>query len=340
MKKSMSRPRVLVTGAGGPAGVAVIRSLAQSCDCFAVDIDPCAVGLYLVEPERSALVPRGDDPRFMGAVSEICVRWSIDVFVPTVDTELLPAALAAPELRRSIGLETVVGPAAALSICLDKWLLAQSLPPELRPPGTELLAEPTLQPRHREWPAVTKPRRGSGSRGVRILDGPEELASVPADGTMLLQDYLPGEELSVDVYVDQDANFVGGVARSRLKVDSGVAVAGRTVRCPEALELAEAVVVAIGLTGPANVQCKRNRAGGWSLLEVNPRFSGSLPLTIAAGFDTPLLALGEALGVTPEPLRSFDEIAIVRYLDDVILDADAIANMTKSEHPPNRNVAA
>lgn len=43
--------RVLVTGAGGPAGVAVLRSLARRRDVtlMAADMDRYASGLYLVE---------------------------------------------------------------------------------------------------------------------------------------------------------------------------------------------------------------------------------------------------------------------------------------------------
>ena len=48
MSSHLHNPRVLVTGAGGPAGVSVIRSLNAEAYVFAIDIDPCAVGLYLV----------------------------------------------------------------------------------------------------------------------------------------------------------------------------------------------------------------------------------------------------------------------------------------------------
>ncbi len=49
----------------------------------------------------------------------------------------------------------------------------------------------------------------------------------------MLQEYLPGEEFSVDVYVRCDGIVVGAVPRERMKVDSGIAVASRTVNSPE-----------------------------------------------------------------------------------------------------------
>lgn len=45
--------RVLITGTGGPAGVAILRSLArrEDVEIVSADMDPYASGLYLVPPE-------------------------------------------------------------------------------------------------------------------------------------------------------------------------------------------------------------------------------------------------------------------------------------------------
>ena len=69
------------------------------------------------------------------------------------------------------------------------------------------------------------------------------------------------------------------------------------------------------------MQLERDADGRPALLEVNPRFPGAMPLTIAAGVDMPSLAL-DAL---PRPTRcpthvDFQELANVRFLEDVFLD--------------------
>ena len=86
--------RVLVTGAGGPAGVAVIRRFLEdpTVDVLAADMDPYAAGLYLVGPDRRFLVPAGDADDFVDEVRRRCRIEGIDVVVPTVDSELLPLA--------------------------------------------------------------------------------------------------------------------------------------------------------------------------------------------------------------------------------------------------------
>ena len=100
--------------------------------------------------------------------------------------------------------------------------------------------------------------------------------------------------------------------RARLKVDSGVAVAGRTVRDYELTRYASRIVEHLGLTGVVNVQLKRDGAGVPKLLEINPRFPGTMPLTIAAGVDMPTLALGELVGAPITVPSRFEEVAIVR----------------------------
>lgn len=70
----------------------------------------------------------------------------------------------------------------------------------------------------------------------------------------------------------------------------------------------------MGITYVANIQFKANAQGEYRLLEINPRFPGTLPLTAAAGADIPKLLIkdiqGEALGTT---LLPFKELMVVRY---------------------------
>ena len=112
--------------------------------------------------------------------------------------------------------------------------------------------------------------------------------------------------------------------RLRAKVDSGISVAGRTVRDPELERFGAAVAEATGLQFIANVQAKRDGSGRPSLLEVNPRAPGSLALTIASGVDMPRLAM-DVLGGRPVPDHAdFREIAMVRFLDERVVELTEI----------------
>ena len=122
----MTLPKVLITGAGGPAGVVCIKSLLGRAEVYAVDMSPLSPGLFLVPAERRGLVPGGGASNFIASLSELCARWAIDIVVPTVDCELVPCANAKAELARS-GTLTLVSDPVPLATCLDKWALAQAL---------------------------------------------------------------------------------------------------------------------------------------------------------------------------------------------------------------------
>jgi carbamoyl-phosphate synthase large subunit len=309
---------VLVTGAGGPAGVAVIRSLLKRADVmvYAGDMDGWASGLYLVPAERRRVLQPGLAPDFVDGIAELCRQDALDVVISTVDVELPPLASRRTELASAV----LAAPSeATLAVTLDKWELAERCAPLLRVPTTRLLDAEGVAA---EWdfPVIVKPRRGAGSRGVHLVPDRAALEAHELDDGQIIQENLPGDEFSVDVLADASGTVVAAVPRTRTRVDSGVSIAGRTLHDEGLESTAAAVARAIGLVGVANVQLRYDANGIPALLEVNPRFPGALPLTIAAGVDLPSLAVDLALGV-PLPARlPFQDLANVRYLEDVFLD--------------------
>jgi carbamoyl-phosphate synthase large subunit len=230
----------------------------------------------------------------------------------------LGAALAAPSLD-------------TLETCLDKFALAVRCAPLLRTPTTHLVG-PASTAEEWNFPIIVKPRSGAGSRGVRLVHARADLDALGTDDSLIAQENLPGDEYSVDVIANADGHVIAAVPRTRTRVDSGVSIAGRTVHDPELEATATAVAQAIALSGVANVQLRRDVNGVPALLEVNPRFPGAMPLTIAAGVDMPSLALDLALGLELPHEVPFRELANVRYLEDVFVDPAEILHSENAAH--------
>ncbi|MFS0704628.1 ATP-grasp domain-containing protein [Cellulomonas sp. 179-A 9B4 NHS] len=316
--------RVLVTGAGGPAGVAVIRSLLRrgDVDVLAADMDPWASALYLVPAAHRRLVPAGRADDFVDVVRAMCREDEVDVLFATVDVEL-PRLAAARDDLAAAGTLLAAPSLATIETCLDKLALARACERTVRTPRTELVGTPQALDGW-QFPVIVKPRRGAGSRGVRTVASAAELDAVHAEEDLLVQELLPGDEYSVDVLAAPDGHVVAAVPRARTRVDSGVAVAGVTLHDVDLVETASAVARAVGLTSVANVQLKRDADGVPALLEVNPRFPGAMPLTIASGVDMPSLVLDAVLG-RPVPDRvEHRALANVRYLEDVFLPVEDV----------------
>lgn len=304
--------RLLITGAGGAAAISVWKSLAAEHELHMADMDPLAAGLYLVPEGQRLIIPRGDDPRLLDVLHDACKARRIEMLLPTVDAELFPVAMAHARFE-AIGIVLPISPAECLRICRDKQLLLDAVRGQVPVPGNEPLTQEAAD-RVDSFPRFVKPRLGAGSRGVARIDRREDLDKQPKDGSVMLQEYLPGEEFSVDVYVRRDGVVIGAVPRERMKVDSGIAVASRTVNAPEVIQAAIRTAEIIGIRGVANVQFKRAADGMFKLLEVNPRFPGTLPLTAAAGVDIPRLMVDEAMGrPMPDRLLPFKELMVVRY---------------------------
>lgn len=321
--------RVLVTGAGGPAGVAVIRSLLQRDDVevFAGDMDGWASGLYLVPADRRRILSPGKSPSFVDELIAMCATDEIDVLFSTVDVELPPLARRRTELSAALAAPAL----DTLETCLDKFALAVRCAPLLRTPITHLVG-PASSAAEWDFPIIVKPRSGAGSRGVRLVHSRADLDALGDDDSLIAQEMLPGDEYSVDVIANAEGHVVAAVPRTRTRVDSGVSIAGLTVRDAELEATATAVAQAIGLTGVANVQLRRDTNGVPALLEVNPRFPGAMPLTIAAGVDMPSLALDLALGLDLPERVDFREIANVRFLEDVFVDPAEILHSENAAH--------
>lgn len=321
--------RVLVTGAGGPAGVSVIRSLLnrEGVEVYAADMDGWASGLYLVPAAQRRIVPPGKSEEFVDALIAMCATDGIDVLFSTVDVELPPLARRRDELGAALAAPSL----DTLETCLDKFALAVRCAPLLRTPTTHLVGPAALA---EDWsfPIIVKPRSGAGSRGVRLVHSRADLEALGDAPELIAQEHLPGDEYSVDVFADVDGHVVAAVPRTRTRVDSGVSIAGQTVRDGGLESTAAAVAAAIGLTGVANVQLRRDTNGVPALLEVNPRFPGAMPLTIAAGVDMPSLALDLALGLDTPDTVPFREIANVRYLEDVFVETSEILQSENAAH--------
>lgn len=304
--------RILLTGVGGPAAISVWKSLASEHEFYMADIDPCATGLYLVPEKQRILLPRGESPDFTDRVFELCQKHQIELLLPTVDSELDVLAASSSRFLNQ-GIKLPLSSVEALKLCRDKYLLLNHCKASVPVPEYTLLTEETAFTT-KQFPLFAKPRRGSGSNGAMVLENAQDLSHLPRDGSYLIQELLPGAEYSVDVYIQSSGQPLACVPRLRMKVDSGVAVAARTQKLPTLEAMALTVAKTVDIRYVANIQFKADSGGQFKLLEINPRFPGTLPLTAAAGIDIPKLLIKDIKGETlPEKLMPFNELMVVRY---------------------------
>ncbi len=321
--------KVMITGGGGPSAVSFIKAFCNGndfsqtgeIDFFVGDMDSNAAGLYFVPANRRVILPSAKSFEFVEFIHSYCYRNKIDVLVPTVDFELLKIAETREEFNK-IGTRILLTSKESLEICLDKYKLLKACENIVPVPAFAVFDE-KFKAYKEDFPLFIKPREGAGSRGILKVENEAELSKLQRNSSLLIQEYLPGEEFSVDVLATATSEIIAAIPRERMKVDSGIAVTGRTVFHKELETYARRIASHIGLSYTANIQFRRNRRGQFCLLEVNPRFPGTMPLTVASGVNMPKLSLEHLLGakLTPD-MGIFSEIAMVRYWEEKFIPLD------------------
>jgi carbamoyl-phosphate synthase large subunit len=281
--------KILVTGLGGPAGTNVVALLPKGAVGAACDADPRKkadlerVGRGDV---RFYTVPHGvTQDAFKRAINEIIRRNNIDVIIPTVDEELLVFSYRSEHFNARI----VSSPYQTIKTCNDKALLY------------EKVSDQTFCPRHMVTdkrqdlavfgtaPVFMKPRTGRGSRGTRHFNNYTEIPQELITDKNVFCEYLPGQEYTVDVLCNFEGEPVVIVPRKRLETRNGISIRGETQKNPEIEENVKKLCLILKFIGPSNMQFKADSEGVMKLVEINPRFSGGLPITAASGANTPEL---------------------------------------------------
>lgn len=291
---------ILVTSAG--RRVELIRCFRQAAEklgialeVHACDLDPdLSAGCHAAD--HSFAVPRCDAAEYTDVLLDYCRAHSIRMLVPTIDPELMPLALARDRFAANGTLVHVSG-AETIAIVRDKErttkvLRAAGVPVPRTAASDEVLAAPEAW----SWPLFIKPAGGSASRGIGIIEHPGQLARDYPE-PMIVQEFLQGDEFTINIYVDADGRLVTAIPHWRLSIRAGEVEKGRTTRRADIQAIADKLVAA--LPDPSGVMCFQlidDREQGPKVFEINARFGGGYPLADRAGGRFAESLLARAIG--------------------------------------------
>ena len=294
------RVNVLFTSVG--RRVELVRAFKQAYDdldlegnVVSTDVDRLAPALR--ESDRPYLVPSLSDPSYLDVVSEIVRSEEIDLVFPLIDPDVPVLARGRATLEAS-GAHVVVIPDESVRLTADKMLthelfIALGIPVPITWSADEVLDDRPA------FPLFVKPRFGSaGQHCVRVQSVRELMFFLEYVPNPIVQEYLPGPEITTDVLCDLNAGgeLVAAVSRRRIEVRQGEVAKGVTILDPAILAHCEAIAQHLKAIGPITVQCIMRDDGTSCFTEVNPRFGGGVPLGIAAGVRSAHWLLASACG--------------------------------------------
>lgn len=149
------------------------------------------------------------------------------------------------------------------------------------------------------FPLVIKPRRSSGSRGITVVEKKEDLPSayklVHKDYPFpSIQEYIPsGPKHNVCLLYDHSGSLKASFVQKEIRnfpPDRGPSTVQESVWRPDLVAEADRLLRSLNWKGIAEVEFMQNpRDGRDVFMEINPRFWGSLYLSIISGVDFPWL---------------------------------------------------
>ena len=184
-----------------------------------------------------------------------------------------------------------------------------------------------------EYPCISKPTDNSGSRGVMLINTPQELkdavsysSSQGRKGGVIIEEYMRGNEVSVEVIT---LNGVPHILQVTDKLTTGAPhfvemghsqPSSLPPKDVEAIkELAAKAVKAIGIqNGPAHVEIMLTEKGP-KMVELGARMGGDCITThlvpLSTGIDMVKATIQIALGETPDISPKFSKGSAIRFFD-------------------------
>ena len=327
---------VLVTGVGGGGnGEQLVKALRFSTIPYhVIGTDLTASAAQQSGADDFEALPHANDPSYLDALLDVCVRKKVEVLLPGSEPELRLMTRHAGRIREQVAL-LAVNDQALIDICSDKFKTAEFLATHGFGSPTSLLVDSVndLEPIP-GFPLIVKPTVGGGSQNVYLIQNRDELQMICGFllgyyESVLVQEYVgcADQEFTVGVLFDGEGRLINSIALNRfiltslsnrirvsnrtgrkelgdvLAISSGVSQ-GRVDAFPDVRKHCEQVGLALGAKYAINIQC-RMVDGRPIIFEINPRFSGTSSIRAMLGLNEPDLLirkhlLGEKLPERPD----------------------------------------
>ncbi|HEY6062619.1 MAG TPA: ATP-grasp domain-containing protein [Chitinophagaceae bacterium] len=319
---------ILMTGGGAPGAAGILKCLQQerSFHITAADANPSAVGQFLNNDFET--IPFANDPAFAHAVLLLCQKKNIHAILPLVTKELIPLSKHTKEFEGA-GARLLISPTASLEIANNKSRLYEFLQwrgiavPDFRVVETVKQFKTAVEElSYPSKPVCFKPSVSNGSRGFRIISEQMneldllfnhkptstyirlvEAVRILSSGMfpeLLISEYLPGEEYSVDCLADHGESVLI-VPRLRKRMINGISVEGEFVKEESVIRYCRQIIKELQLHGNIGIQVKKSKGGQFLILEINPRVQGTISAAWGAGVNLPVLAIKQELGLPISP---------------------------------------
>jgi carbamoyl-phosphate synthase large subunit len=308
--------RLLFTSAG--RRVSLIHEFRRAAEELGVKLRIYAADCQAMAPalqtaDQAVLVPEVRAHDYCDRLLDYARAHEIDALIPLIDPELQLLSEASGRFAEA-GTRVIISSPEVIRISVDKVRTGEFLQQHgFLAPGVltdKDFDSPT-------FPLFIKPRDGSSSLGAHKIDSPQDLAYYRGlyPGS-IVQEFIEGVEYTVDVFADFQGCPRCAVPRRRHEVRGGEVSKSQAVQNLRMMKEHCRLVEALGgCRGMITIQCFLTPKDEIVFIEINPRFGGGVPLSIAAGADSPRWIIEGLLGREPSVAMAgwTDGMLMLRY---------------------------
>lgn len=281
----MTKRNILVFPCGSEIGLDIYSSVCYSTYFHLIGGSSVDDHGKFVYEDYIPNIPFVTSADFIPHVAQIVKERQIDAIYPAMDI----AITVLKEHESELGCRIVASPVETTQICLSKEATYNKLNGCVRIPkifNPKEIADD-------EFPVFAKPIVGYGAKGTKKLNSKEALYSfLRGKEDLLVLEYLPGEEFTVDCFTNKDGALLYSAARKRNRVKDGISVNTFFAdKQDEFKAIAERINDRLKFRGAWFYQVKRDKKGELCLLEIASRLGGSSLLSRAVGVNFAILSL-------------------------------------------------
>lgn len=286
------------------------------------DCSNLAPALY--EADKHYIVPRMTEQGYLDVILNICRKENISGVLSLIDPELSLLAENAEKFAQ-VG-TTVIGSSYELcEMSLDKMKMYQWLSKHGYNCAKSYMDKDEF---YRDvkagiitFPVFVKPAKGSASIAISKVHDKEtlELLFSHSDGLMI-QEYLNGQEIGADVYIDMISGEVVSIfTKKKLVMRAGETDKSVSFKDKKLFALIERFVKDAGYTGQIDIDIF-DVDGEYYISEVNPRFGGGYPHAYESGCNHMSLIFNNLDGMTnTKSIGAYDDgIYMMKYNEIVV----------------------
>lgn len=275
------------------------RALGESGKVIATDMSENAPAVY--EADQFYRVPRMTEEGYLDRILEICCREEIGGVLSLIDPELSLLAQHEADFA-AVGAQVIGSSYALCERALDKMEMYRWL----RDNGFAAARSYTdlaefygdLENGLVSFPVFVKPVRGSASIAISKVEDREtlELLLRKNEGLMI-QEFLRGQEIGADVYIDAVSGEVVSVfTKKKLVMRAGETDKAVSFKDDRLFALIEDFAKRSGWRWQIDIDLF-DVDGTYYISEVNPRFGGGYPHAYECGCDHMTMILNNLGGV-------------------------------------------